>query len=92
MHTASHHPCGGERNWAQRRTKVALCCIHWTVQISYKVNACYVCVLHLRVNTFADSDGKRGYTQLNAPVRTSVFCIATAYMDIYLRMYMPTEV
>ena len=63
-----------------------------TVQISYKVNACCVCVLHLHVNAFADSDSKCGYTQLNALVRTSVFCIATAYMDTYLRTYMPTEV
>ena len=53
---------------------------------------CCVCVLHLRVNAFADSDGKRSYTQLNAPVHTSVFCIATAYMDTYLRTYMPAEV
>ena len=51
-----------------------ICCVHImalvqytdkcraTVQISDKVNACCMCVLRVRVNTFADSDGKRGYT------------------------------
>ena len=49
---------------------------------------CMCCMFHLRVNAFDDSD----VTQLNVPVRTSVFCIATAYMDTYLRTYMPTKV
>ena len=45
----------------------------------------FACVLRLCVNAFADSDGKRSYTQLNAPVRTSVFCIATpCYICCYL--------
>ena len=41
---------------------------------------------------FADSDGKHGYTQLNTTIRSSVFCIATAYMNTYLYTYVPTAV